>query len=502
MVKLNLVFLIALIFSISAHSAEKFYSKTYLGEKNLSNYFERFYPAIFHSVYDGKLYFKDDLLFKNILDPYLWDQENQFRSFLGPELSSGMSCPNDDLIKKLDEMRYAYRLITLSYLIEGQWHLSLLSTHFKLKKSCDFNIQKWARDCQPKTNEMKTFIERLIKYNPKYEEEFHPKYTKEEWLSEFSKRNYKWYSHYRLKKQSAPLDSLSDICHENQKFMTLLCSEEDELYGISSRPFAYALIGQSNIINTFNKEGNALSCLRRFSQVFSRKEVVYPVLEDLFPIQQSFLKNRYDERFLQGRVFFYGAGKEFDDKGLKEVYVMANNANEAAPKIVESKAAPKKIEQKKIETSNHSPQPVRKEIVEIKKIVKSAFQEAAEARAAQDLKKVEVDMLKFKYDFVFSLNLLNELAQKLEVFMTRDALTEMHTYDHLGSKEAPVPLLFIKYMIDMQEHQGLWNVVSVLGSKFYVVNEIDSHLKPAPEKILLLNDESTAHQWQIFILKP
>jgi hypothetical protein len=98
--------------------------------------------------------------------------------------------------------------------------------------------------------------------------------------------------------------------------------------------------------------------------------------------------------------------------------------------------------------------------------------------------------------------MINSLSERLKNFMTRNALIEMTNYDKLGSKEAPVPLLFIKYMIDMQEHQGLWNIVSVVGEKFYVTNEIDSSFRPKSELIKLVNDETTDRQWQIYILRP
>ena len=86
--------------------------------------------------------------------------------------------------------------------------------------------------------------------------------------------------------------------------------------------------------------------------------------------------------------------------------------------------------------------------------------------------------------------------------MTRDALKEMKTFDKLGSEEGPVPLLFLKYMIDMQEHTGLYNLINVLGDEFYVSNEIDSAFKPDSEKVKLINDESTGGKWQLYILRP
>ena len=41
--------------------------------------------------------------------------------------------------------------------------------------------------------------------------------------------------------------------------------------------------------------------------------------------------------------------------------------------------------------------------------------------------------------------MINTLSERLKTFMTREALKEMMTYDKLGLKEGPVPLLFIKF---------------------------------------------------------
>lgn len=240
----------------------------------------------------------------------------------------------------------------------------------------------------------------------------------------------------------------------------------------------------------------------------SHKEVKYPVFQHLFQTLRAHLENQYQERFLQGRVFFYGSGKEFEEKGLNNLYVMEQPlkiaelvTEEELPKQV-SVPKSKEVQKKSTPVVKNQPRSEKKEIVEIKEKQKSAFLLAAEARATQRLDQVEVDMLKLKYDYVFSLSMLNKLSERLKVFMTREALIEMNKYDKLGTQKAPVPLLFVKFMIDLQEHAGLYNLVTVLGDEFYVSNEIDASFKPAPERIRLINNESTNRQWQIFILKP
>jgi hypothetical protein len=295
-------------------------------------------------------------------------------------------------------------------------------------------------------------------------------------------------------------------CDADEKLMTLICSEEDQAFGLSANRDAYQLLSSSNIINTFNSQGEAIGCLRRFAEVMARREVRYPVLELIFPPIKAHLVNLYQERFQQGRVFFYGAGKEFEEKGLSSLYVMEQPLKiEPLPQEkAEPVATPRPVAITAPVKAESRPAPVKvvkKEIIEMKHS-KSAFLQAAEVRAQQGLEMVEVDMLKLRYDYVFTLNQINRLSAQLETFMTREALMEMATYDKLGTKDGPVPLLFIKYMIDMQEHKGLYNLIGILGETFWVSNEIDINYKRQPEFIKLLNDASTSNQWQIFVMKP
>lgn len=494
---------------------DRIHAEGYLGEKRLDTYSGRWQPLVLMDLYQGKMAFSDDVFFQNYFEKYLFNQETSINSFLKSELSKGMSCSNELLSEHYDDIQYSYRLITLSYLLEGQWHLSMVSKHMGLKNACDFDVEKFLNKCRPKKEDMKKFVGLVKKYKPKYQESLPKTYIKSDWLNDYKKNDYKYYSHYRVSTscgkncEASELEStLKKVCEEDEKLMTLICSEEDEIYGVSSSPDAYNLLGLSNIINTYNKQGEALSCLSRFSVVMSHKEVKYPVLTHLFQTLRAHLYHQYQERFLQGRVFFYGSGKEFEEKGISNLYVMDQPMKIATldtEEPVVQVEVPVKLDPKVKEpktAAKISEPTVKKEIVEIRSQPKSAFLLAAEVRRAQNLEQVEVDMLKLKYDYVFTLNMINSLSAKLKVFMTREALTEMMNYDKLGTKEGPVPLFFIKYMIDMQEHTGLYNVISILGDEFYVSNEIDSTYPTVPERIKIVNNESTSRQWQLYVVKP
>ena len=519
MVNFIVVQLLTLILSLQLLAkVDRVHLESYLGEKRLDAYSERYQPLIFQDIYQGKLTFEDDIFFQSYFGPYLFEEEGDFSFFLKSELNGGVMCSNELISEHFDNIRYSYRLITLSYLLEGMWHMDLTSRHFRWKNGCEFNLDKWLKTCHPKTDSMKKFIGRLSHYRPKYEEHLPKDYQSSNWMNEFQSKKFNWYSQYRMDeecKQGCDLKEIEKkshaICAKDQELMTLICSEMDEVYGLSQNRDAYYLLGLSNIINSYNKNGEALGCLRRFSELMSHKEVHYDGLMKLFPSLQSFLRKQYQERFLQGRVFFYGSGKEFEDKGLTDLYVQDQPMRiEKFPKLEEAKDIQKpiaKAEMKpeiksEIKAETTKVEPRKSKNNEIKNPAKSAFLTASELRFQSNLEKVEVDMMKLKYDYVFSLHMINNLSERLKTFMTRDALMEMMNYDKLGTKDGPVPLMFIKFMIDMEEHHGLWNMISILGDKFYVSNEIDNFYSPKAEFIQLMNNETTGNQWQIYILRP
>ncbi len=516
MVHTLLVFFIAFSFwpATGQGKTDRFFVEGYLGEKNLPAYSERWQPLIFQDPYLGQIQFLDEKFLHEYFQDYIFREERDYSFFLRSELQGGAMCSNEDLGVHFDDIRFSYRLISLSYLLEGQWHLNQMAERLKLKKTCGFDILEWAKTCKPHSVEMKKFIGRLVTYKPRYTDRLSPSYDLKNWMSAFRKGEFESYSQFRVRDVCGPYcnedrlqESFQMACGENLQVMNLICNEQDDIMGLSSQRDAYFLLGQSNIINTFNKKGEAMGCLRRFSEVLSHREVAYPGLKSLFPPLYSMLRTKHKERFLQGRVFFFGAGKEFEEKGLTDLYVeeqplVVVKVTEPVKVVVKKKEAPVaaiKFEPKALEKKNEGPQ--TPSIVEIRTPQKSAFLQASEIRTQGNLSRVEVDMLKLKYDYIFTLNMMNNLTKRLKTFMKREALVEMMTYDKLGTSEGPVPLLFLKFMIDMEEHQGLWNLISVVGDKFYVSNEIDADFTPKPELIQLLNNDSTGHRWQIVVLK-
>jgi flagellar biosynthesis regulator FlbT len=57
----------------------------------------------------------------------------------------------------------------------------------------------------------------------------------------------------------------------------------------------------------------------------------------------------------------------------------------------------------------------------------------------------------------------------------------------------------LKYLIDTENHQGLYNITTVLGQKFFVNNDIEK--KDRAVYIELRNDATTKNHWQIILMR-
>jgi hypothetical protein len=261
------------------------------------------------------------------------------------------------------------------------------------------------------------------------------------------------------------------------------------------------------MMTLLNTEGLAQGCLRRFGQMMGGKERGRIAASIMMPTVYAALKKNYGERYPHGRAFVYGSLKEFQQKGLKNIFeAKVEKPAEAPVVVVKPVEKPVVVAEKPVE------KPVAVAVVveapkvekqpEVELDIKSAFLQAAEVRYSQNLDLVDVDMLKFNYDYVFSAAELQLLQTSLKTFTQRKALEQMKEGDMLGSSKVGVPLTFIKFLIDSNDHQGLYNLVGVLSDRFWVRNDVDVKLKPPLEYCELRNDATTGNTWQIYIRRP
>ena len=439
-------------------------------------------------------------------------------------LSSAANCPNLELQKNNDYIRYLYRLLTISYLFEGLKNYDYYGNLFGFKlPECQLSYKDVFKGCTPKSTEMKKFVGRAkFRYGKNLD---YSKYKtlsekkQEDWLQKlYEKRQPEFLNnqaHYFCQNEEKKSDCgylvksdmqkiLTNLCKREKKLINSICSETDELYGISYAEQATTLIGQSNAFKMVNKAGMGFSCLERYSRIYQGREYKKYYLKELFEDVFHELLSR-GTKYAQGSLFLPGALKEFDDVGLKKFLFVAQKPL-VIPKIkkfvedpVYVAVAPKPIPPPPPPKPKPKPKPIKVAFRQKPKPKKkSAFLKAVEKLVIIKRSKLDVNMSELQGDYIFSNQQLAALKGPIQGYQTRSGLQEMVAYDKMGSLENPIRLLFLKYLIDTKSHQGLYNIQAVLGNYFYVENDIDRKRDPVFIKLHL--SDATDFNWQITVI--
>lgn len=229
--------------------------------------------------------------------------------------------------------------------------------------------------------------------------------------------------------------------------------------------------------------------MQRFVDTYKMKEENSNFLETLF-------KNPVNDN---KKLFFYGALKEFEELGVS----VFQPEEKPVAKVIK-KESPSKVETKVV-VKKKAVAIKKEKVVVQKKKVKARTQKRKSALAIavdEYLKKnkpVTVDLKQAKAEFSFPKALVQKFNGPLRPFQTLKALKEMKKNDILGSIQTPFSYVFLRYMLDFELHQGLFNLTSVLGNQFYIVDDIEKKKKPI--KVRLLNSKQTNYKWKLEIVE-
>ncbi len=506
--------------SAESKKLDAYYRDVFLGEKKTSNYAGPLDPRSVYSDYRGDLILLDEIFKDQYIDQQIQAEPFELHRYWFNEVVEKSTCPDVTLGENVDYIRYLYRLVTMSYLFEGIKLNNKLAHQLGAQNICSMTFKDVFGGCAPESSDMKKFHERVYgKFVNEIEKIKTPVFTKKEsadWMNAFqdstslttdptlarlhdwciaNKRNCRDLNAQEIK------EALGSFCAKDTAAIKLLCSEKDSFYGISGVGTPTELIKGSNAFNLINQSGMGEECLRRYGKLFQTKESAYPTLARQYPLIYSHLL-KTNGRYIQGELFLPGSLKEFDMKGLSD-FLTALKPPKVEPVIVIAKPKPKPkprpvvVEAPKVEEKK--PEVVPVVVPEPPKPYVSEFERAVLDMVKKGPSSIMIDMDTFRDDFEFTEAMVADLSGPIKKFQTRSALNDMKTYDRLGSTEAPVGLIFLKFLIDTNNHQGLYNIVSVLGDKFYVMNDIEK--KNQPHYIELLNDASTGNRWQIILLK-
>ena len=494
------------------------------GEQNFSHYYGPKDPEFNKDTRFGKAVFSENVWEEQRIFSALDMKLYFFKEFF-KDLNTAELCPNEELSKNSEYMRYLYRLGALSYLKELFNRMEESSKKMKFGKVCEVSLPKLLSQCSPSSEDMKLFIKSATilskNFNPyvvSYDFKF-DKYYKS-WKQDLVSKKIDTAAKKRITSfcKGGDCSSLTKnklkrafegSCEEDSKLFVKICSEKDKLYGISSVEQLYHAISSSDVMKVLNDHGNARGCLARYTSVMKDKEIEEPRLQEVFPLIYEDLKRNDSSASLGGELFDAGSLKLFVQEGLAEIFVEKKKA--PTKKVVDTKPV------EEYELGPLAPAPLKqifkprpkKAVVKVepkkeekKKIIKSHFLKSTEALVEFDLERIDLDMLKFKYDYVFNSKMHQYLEGQMPKFFAREGLEDMKKFDSLGTKKGPVPLLFLKYLIEENKHQGLFNLVEVVGNEFFVKNNIDDESIAAPADYVRLEfSENSQPQWRLSIVK-
>lgn len=495
-----------------------YYDQTFLGEKDLGQYSGPLDNRFSTNSSSEKTELLDEQFNKTYLNQYLEEEVFRLSNHWIEETYPDITCPNYYLADSYNYIRYLYRLIGISYIFEAMREYRIESYRLGISpESCSLEWKDTFAQCAPKSIEMKKFLtrikgrhlmglekERLVKQ---------PKKKVDQWIlslnDQLRSRDFSGIAERRIgfeyeegRTTSLPRlkRTFDKICREDGEIIRDLCSEVDAHYGFKSAGIFTYLLQRANTIAVINDGGYGRSCLKRFSDLNASKEKGLPHLQSLSEDIYRKIK-KSDVRYKQGNIFIAGALKEFDDKGLDDfIFVAKKEAPKPKPKpvvVVVPKPVPKPLPVPKpvvVVVPKPEPKPIPKP-VPVKKVTQ--FEVARKELFASNQSARAVDMKKFKADFKFNDAMTQALKEPLIDFQTRQGLQDMKKWDKLGTKTEPVRLIFLKFLLDNNLHTGLFNITAVLGSHFYVVNDIDSIEGAVHTE--LKNDESTNYQWRLII---
>lgn len=465
-----------------------------VGERDFDVYYGPNYPYLNIDHRLGKIDFKDDKWLDNYFMINVSSDLVSLNSFYDQFVLPSFTCAGTDYQKNTPYMHFLNRLtaITLNYDFLKTIHIALYQIN-EAESKCALDYEQLFSDCAPKSEEMKKFIARA--------EDFFPDII--DWGSypllrgKASYENLKSYHGESIKliQNTFFEDSLEQnflkACQEVKKEIRNLCNEKDFYFGLSKFDTVREFLISTSAFKVVNKFDSGEACLDQFISNNKEKEVFSDFEEKLI---KTSLAKKTD---IADGLFWYGSLKEFDDLGVAIVKVPQKPIVESivieAPKpevivakvepVVVAKVVPK-VEQPKIEPKK----------VEAPK--KSAFQLAYE-KFNNSKRPTEFDMSYMRSDFKYTKKILQTFNGPLRPYQTRRALTDMKKIDKLGTEKSPLSYLFLRFLVDHNLHQGLYNIKAIIGDEFYVVNDVENTNQVV--KLKIENSEKTKFKWQLWM---
>ncbi len=517
--RLVFILFLSIIFLERAYTSSKIlWEKAALGESFRQQYNGPLFPEDHTNLRILRHFSKDD----RYADDYFFHNQGnlvEMRDFLSQDLTSSTKCSDSSLSEKIVFIQYLFRLVSINYLFET---LNILNSKaYELtgdRSICQKNWPSFFSNCKARSQDMKLYLSRLqsfLKINPigqnytfkndKEQKELLENLNqmimdpRKKTIALISLRDYCRGNNCSGIDKSIIQKSFSQTCNDYTQQLASLCSETDNVYGISDTDIITDVLKNSSLLKVIDEPGG--QCLERFVTMFKIKENYSKSFTSFLDASYNTLSTDPDLNYPQGRIFVPGAFKEFDKLGLKNFLF--------SPIIEKRKViADKKVEVAKPDTpikkiESNTTKADNKKTIEIvpakkKKETPSSFEIAVSKVYEQGEKNAIIDMKKYAKEFRFPRSSVELIRNSLTRFQNQNILKNMKIFDKLGSQKQPMRLSFIKFLYDERNHQGLFNLVFILGEQFYVLNDIEK--KKEPVLVEIKNNLTTKNKWQLKII--
>ena len=461
-------------------------------------------------------FFEDDVYLKNYVFNSLNKSLVNLEQFWLGEFKEGSLCPTYYFKKNYKYLRYLFRLLALSYHYESLKIYHGYDQRLGIKtKDCEINPHKVFGQCLPQGKEMKGFLRRILSLEKKKKRySSFKKKTLRKLLTVMEKKedakgslgviqlSLRSWCENKKKGTCIPpkvLDLKKSIklsCKKVRNNINKMCSENDSSYGLSNIPEMGLLLEFSHVLRLVDQGGHGRQCLRQFIQFYQAKEVKMLGFSKWAPKILEHLRKK-KSRYLQGEFFLYGSLKEFENKGLGDFLVASVSKKKKKKRVITKKR------KRKIKTVHKLKKMVIKKAKspsKLTQILGSQFKKTTFVLKKTGMPKLPVNMKKFKKDFLFNEDVSLRLKVEFSDLEDFSILQRMKNEQKLGSKDLPLLLLYLKFLIEFKRHGALYNMINIFGNKFYVLNDLDDD--PTPYLIELRNDQKTNWNWQIYIFNP
>jgi hypothetical protein len=376
------------------------------------------------------------------------------------------------------------------------------------QKNCQYDFNKILSSCEPSTQGMADFL-KLSQLKVSNGIDFSRVSASAQELKNWIIKG-EGLTHKRLGKVqiSSLKEDLNRICLEERKLFLEICSEKDQLFTLSKMEFLTEELFKIPKIQALAENDFLLGCFEQFRFLTNSREKYREFLPEILSHVIGDMKKTSNQRFNWGRLFSI----DILDESLQIKFTSTPLSPSPSPSPSLSPSpipteAPKII-QKLVETPP-SPTPSPTPILIPTLIptplpttpprVASAFESALEKMEDQKQDLVSLDLEKLVSENPFNERQIANISPLINPYRSQSALLEMKTKDKLGQSVRPVPLSFIKLLFTTKDYQTLFNIIKVLGEKFYIINDLDAATSNFNEPIF--SWLSFEKEWQLRLIR-